>query len=156
VIYKLGDFDKIYQNIISLLEIFYRVVIMQKMHKQYKFLNLLFLGPRMPITAKISILHRISGVLLLVCLPCLLFMVHQLKNDTSYYSYLVGSDMGYFYKLVLTIFMWAILHHLFAGIRHLLLDLHIGIRKSCANSSAWIVLIITLAVTAVMAYLIWY
>jgi succinate dehydrogenase / fumarate reductase cytochrome b subunit len=129
---------------------------MQKPHKQYKFLNLLFLGPRMPINAKISILHRISGVLLLICLPFLLFMVHHLKTDTNYYNYLVSSDMGYFYKLVFTIFMWAILHHLFAGIRHLFLDIHIGIKQACANSSAWLVLLITLTLTAIMAYLIWY
>lgn len=128
---------------------------MQQMRKQYKFLNLLFLGPCMPITAKVSILHRISGILLLVCLPCLLFMAHQLKNDANYYSYLVSSDMGYFYKLVLTVFIWAVIHHLFAGIRHLLLDLHVGIKKSCANSSAWLVLIITIILTAIMTYLIW-
>lgn len=128
---------------------------MQKPRKQYKFLNLLFLGPRMPITAKISILHRVSGLILLVCLPILLFMVHHMKNDSGYYSEIMSTGYGVFYKLVFTIFMWALLHHLFVGIRHLLLDLHIGLKKSCANSSAWLALIMTIIATCFVGYLIW-
>jgi succinate dehydrogenase / fumarate reductase cytochrome b subunit len=47
------------------------------------------------------------------------------------------------------------MHHLFAGIRYLLLDLHIGIAKEPAQSSARVVLIAGLVATAVFAARIW-
>jgi succinate dehydrogenase / fumarate reductase cytochrome b subunit len=58
-------------------------------------------------------------------------------------------------KLIVVGFIWAFVHHLFAGMRYLLLDLHIGIAKEPAQRSAKVVLIAGILATAILAVRIW-
>src|SRR5690606_11316377 len=103
----------------------------------------------MPLPAKLSILHRISGALLFLALP--IFLLPLFGSSVS-------SPEGFeqfrqfaahpLTKLVLLVLIWAYLHHFCAGIRYLILDLHIGIDKPQAGRSAGIVFIVSLALTA--------
>jgi succinate dehydrogenase / fumarate reductase, cytochrome b subunit len=51
--------------------------------------------------------------------------------------------------------LWAFLHHFFAGIRYLLLDLQWGIELKPARGSAWVVLIVSLALTVILGMKLW-
>lgn len=109
------------------------------------------LSYRLPPAGIVSILHRLSGVLLfLVGIPFCLYLLQQsLTSEISFESYraIVGSIPG---KLVLLVLLWAFLHHAIAGIRYLLLDRHMGILKESSRLSAQIVLIVSLLLTAVL------
>ena len=58
-------------------------------------------------------------------------------------------------KLVLIGLLWAYLHHLFAGIRHLALDLHIAEELPAARATSWVVLIASLGLAAVIGAMAW-
>ncbi len=109
------------------------------------------LSYRLPPAGIVSILHRLSGVLLfLVGIPFCLYLLQQsLTSEISFDSYraIVGSIPG---KLVLLVLLWAFLHHAIAGIRYLLLDRHMGILKESSRLSAQIVLVLSLLLTAVL------
>ncbi len=118
-----------------------------------KFLNLFQI--RQPAPAIVSILHRVSGAVLFLFLW--LFLIGLERSLRSPQSY---SDLGAFLdqplmKLVLLGFLWAYLHHAFAGIRHLGLDLRLGIQLPGARVTAYAVLILGFAVTAIVGAVLW-
>jgi len=108
------------------------------------------LSYRLPLPGKVSILHRISGALLFLCLPLVILPLFAMS---------VVSEAGFaamatvlanpVVKLVLLVLLWGYLHHFCAGIRYLVLDLHIGLDKDAAKKSAGVVLGISLALTLV-------
>lgn len=107
---------------------------------------------RLPLPGFVSILHRVSGAALFLMLPLLIWIL-ELSLGTSpssrpAFSALTGNPLV---KLVLFGLCWAYLHHFCAGIRFLLLDLHIGIEKQAARSSATGVLVVSLALTGLIA-----
>ena len=107
---------------------------------------------RLPLAGFVSILHRVSGALLfLVGLPFLLYLFQQsLTSEISYENYRAIAS-HWFAKLVLLALAWAYLHHFCAGIRYLILDLHVGIEKEQARTSASVVLGVSLVLTLVVA-----
>jgi len=107
---------------------------------------------RLPLAGLVSILHRISGALMfLVGIPFILYLFQQsLTSEISYESYR-GLVSHWFAKLVLLALIWAYLHHLCAGIRYLVLDVHVGLEKEQARTSAAVVLGVSLALTFVVA-----
>ena len=107
---------------------------------------------RLPLAGLVSIAHRVSGALLfLVGLPFLLYLFQQsITSEVSFESYR-ATVSGVFPRLVLLALIWADLHHFCAGIRYLLLDLHVGIEKEQARTSASVVFGVSLALTVVVA-----
>lgn len=105
---------------------------------------------RLPWAGKVSILHRISGAVLFLMLPFLLYLFDQsLASEVSYQQF--QAITGHFLvKIICLGLIWAFLHHFCAGIRYLLLDLDIGVDKVDANRSAIIVFFLGLALTAVV------
>jgi len=105
---------------------------------------------RLPWAGKVSILHRISGAVLFLMLPFLLYLLDQsLASEMSYQKFqaITGSV---FVKIICLGLIWAFLHHFCAGIRYLLLDLEIGVDKVDANRSAIFVFFLGLALTAIV------
>ena len=93
----------------------------------------------LPIAALMSILHRGSGVLLFLAIPLVIYFFDlSLRNaqDFSTVTSMLNSVPG---KLGVLAVLWALLHHLFAGIRYLLLDVHIGLTREGARIGAWVV-----------------
>ena len=105
---------------------------------------------RLPWAGKVSILHRISGAVLFLLLPFILYLLDQsLASELSYQKFQVLTG-NVLVKIICLGLVWCFLHHFCAGIRYLLLDLEIGVEKSESNRSAIIVLIIGIALTAVV------
>lgn len=94
---------------------------------------------RFPVTAIASIAHRISGLLLFLWIPFLIyFMAVSVRSERDYLAILSWLDNG-LVKFSLLIFLWALVHHLLAGIRYLLLDIDVGVDLKSARLSAWFV-----------------
>ena len=107
---------------------------------------------RLPPAGIVSILHRVSGALMfLVGLPVMLYLLQQSLGSASSFESYRSFVSGGFAKLVLIVLTWAYLHHLCAGIRYLLLDLHIGTDKERSRASALASVAVSLALTAVFA-----
>lgn len=106
---------------------------------------------RMPLAAIVSILHRISGALMFVLLPFILYLLEQSLMSEISFEYFKGIASHWFVKLVILALCWAYLHHFSAGIRHLMMDVHIGLSKDGARKSAAAVLGISLFLTALVA-----
>lgn len=109
------------------------------------------LGYRLPMAGIVSILHRVSGVLLFLALPLLLWMFELSLTSELSYERLRGFAGSILVKLVLVALAWAFLHHLVAGIRFLVLDLHVGVDKQASASSARAVLGVSLLLAAAAA-----
>jgi len=106
---------------------------------------------RLPVPGIVSILHRISGLLIFLFLPLLLWLFDMSLSSDRSFERLVDFCSGTMARVVLLGLGWALLHHLCAGLRFLLLDLHIGADKPLARRNSWIVLAVSLALTAVLA-----
>ncbi|HZN23613.1 MAG TPA: succinate dehydrogenase, cytochrome b556 subunit [Burkholderiales bacterium] len=118
-----------------------------------KFLNLLQI--RQPIPAVVSILHRISGALLFLFLWIFLIgLQRSLASPESYLQLKAFIDEP-LVKLVILGLVWAYLHHTFAGIRHLGLDLRLGIELPGARMTAYAVLALALGLTVIAGVLLW-
>jgi succinate dehydrogenase / fumarate reductase cytochrome b subunit len=102
-----------------------------------RFLNLLQI--RMPIGAVASIAHRISGVLLFLILPAAVFLLELSVRSPEGFNQARAILHAPLVQLLGLVLAWALLHHLLAGIRFLLLDLEIGIERKQARASAWLV-----------------
>lgn len=103
--------------------------------------NLNLLTIRFPLTAVASILHRVAGVMLLVCVPALLWLLHlSLKSAADFYSI-----QAYFhhpvYKWLIWLFGSAFSYHLLAGVRHLVMDCGVGEGKTMAKLTAAAVIV---------------
>lgn len=102
---------------------------------------------RLPLPALVSILHRIAGVMLLLALPlCAVLLDWALRDAQGFAAVatLLGHPLFQPFALLL---LWALLHHLFAGARLLLLDLGWGLARGEARRSARLTLLAALALT---------
>ena len=121
--------------------------------KRPKFLHLTEI--RLPLPGIVSILHRVSGAGLFLCLPILLYLFSASlgsADDFAHYKQIVANPLV---KLFLFGLLWAYLHHFCAGIRFLLLDLHVGIGLAEARKSSYAVLAVSLALTALIGVALW-
>ncbi|ATD65380.1 succinate dehydrogenase, cytochrome b556 subunit [Neisseria weixii] len=110
---------------------------------------------RLPIPGIVSILHRISGVVLFIALPVLLYLLSgtlSQQSDFEAYRAFVSNPLV---KLALIGLLWAYLHHSLAGIRFLLLDAHKGLELNTARNTAKLVFVAALVLTVVIGALLW-
>ncbi len=109
----------------------------------------------LPVPGLVSIFHRVSGALLFLGLIWFLFLLDMSLASESGFTQ-VGEWLRYPIAKVLVIgSIWAFLHHMCAGIRHLFLDIDIGTSLHAARRSAFAVFIVSLALTASIAVRIW-
>ncbi|OMG52662.1 succinate dehydrogenase, cytochrome b556 subunit [Azonexus hydrophilus] len=105
---------------------------------------------RLPLPGKVSILHRVSGAGLFLCLPVMLWLFSaSLESPESYASFQSVAGMLPV-KVILAGLLWAFVHHFCAGIRFLLLDMHIGIEKEAAGKSAAVVFAVSIPLTLIL------
>ena len=106
-------------------------------NKRPVFLNLLRI--RQPPAAVLSIGHRISGVLMVLLLPLLIYLLDLSLRGPGAYARITAWFDGWAGKLLLVALAWMLAHHLLAGIRFLMLDVHWGVERQSARRSAWVV-----------------
>ncbi len=109
------------------------------------------LAYRLPAGGFASFLHRFSGALMFLAMPFALWLFDLSLTSELSYARLAEAFSNWFVKLLLLGLSWALLHHLVTGIRHVLLDLHIGIEKEAAARSAILVYVISLPLTLLAA-----
>ena len=105
--------------------------------KRPKFLNLFKI--HLPVTGVTSFAHRVSGALLFVSLPFWIYIFSLSLHNEASFKIAQGYLTSAWTKLALLVLLWSILHHLLAGIRFLLLDIHLGNSLKSARRSAWLV-----------------
>jgi len=105
---------------------------------------------RLPLAAKVSILHRASGALMFLGFPLLLWVLDLSLSSERSWEELRRFASGTLSRIVLLGLGWALLHHTCAGIRFLLIDLEVGISRQGAGRGALAVLCASLAMTLVL------
>jgi succinate dehydrogenase / fumarate reductase cytochrome b subunit len=112
---------------------------------------------RLPAAGWVSILHRASGLLLVVFLPFLIWLFDKSVSDEITFETFrgafiagIGALPAWIVKLVVLVLMWAFLHHLCAGVRHLYQDITHSVSKEAGRQSAQAVLAVSLVLTVVL------
>jgi succinate dehydrogenase / fumarate reductase, cytochrome b subunit len=118
-----------------------------------KHLNLFVI--KQPLPAIMSILHRVSGVFLFLFLALLLWLLQASLASQASFDNMRAVAAHPLMKLLVILMVWSYLHHLFAGLRHLAFDMHIGADLGVARASSVAVMVASLALTAVAAVAIW-
>ena len=112
---------------------------------------------RLPPAGIVSILHRVSAVVLFLLLPFVVWMLDSsLTSEISYDSFTnvfaagVAGIPAWFVKLVVLGLLWAYLHHFIAGVRHLWMDATHSVSKAQGHSSALVTLGLSIALTLLL------
>ena len=113
---------------------------------------------RLPAAGWVSILHRVSGALMFLLMPFIIWMFDSsITSEISFAKFAAAFNVGlgfipgWFMKLVSLAIIWAYLHHFIAGIRHLYMDTFHAVTKEFGKSSAVATLVLSLGLTAVLA-----
>ena len=109
---------------------------------------------RLPPAGFVSILHRVSGLLMFLLLPFIIWLFDKSLSTFASYDSLTSvfqGSLGWLVKLVCLGLIWAYLHHFCAGLRHLFMDVnHHAVTKEFGKSSAITVLVISLLLTVAL------
>lgn len=104
---------------------------------------------KLPATGIVSILHRISGVLMVLSIPAAAILLHLALSGPQGFETAAEFLHNGLVRLALLVLAWALLHHVFAGVRYLLLDLGIGLERPVARRSAWTAMVAAIAVLVI-------
>jgi succinate dehydrogenase / fumarate reductase cytochrome b subunit len=114
-------------------------------------------GYRLPPAGIVSILHRVSAVLMFLLLPFVMWMMDaSLSSEISYDGFTnvfaagVGWCPAWFVKLVVLGLLWGYLHHFIAGVRHLWMDATHSVSKAQGHNSAIVTLTLSIGMTLVL------
>ena len=110
---------------------------------------------KLPLPGFVSILHRISGLLLFIALPLLLLMLQYSLRSIETYTQLLAVLAHPLAKLMLLGLLWAFLHHFCAGLRYLAIDLDYGVKLAQARASSKMVLAVSLVLTVLLGVKLW-
>lgn len=104
-----------------------------------------------PVTAILSILHRISGVLMFLAIPLMLWVLEYSLNSQDDFNQLSAILSSFSMRFIVWVVLSALLYHVVAGIRHLLMDGHlISESLKSGRMSAWIVLFVSFVLIALL------
>lgn len=112
---------------------------------------------RLPPAGIVSILHRISGAVLFLLMPFVIWMFDtsvssEISYDTFTSIFTNGCAFvpGWFFKLIALGLIWAYLQHFIAGVRHLIMDATHAVGKEQGRSSAQVTLALSIALTVIL------
>ena len=112
---------------------------------------------RLPAAGWVSILHRVSGALMFLLLPFIVWLFDKsISSEISFTKFKsavsvgIGVYPGWFIKLTLLALIWAYLHHLFAGLRHLFMDATHSVSRAFGHRSAVWTLSLSLGLTVLL------
>ncbi len=112
---------------------------------------------RLPPAGVVSILHRVSGFLMFLLMPFIIWMFDtSLTSEITYGQFTsvfvggIGPVPGFFFKLVVLALIWAYLHHFIAGLRHLWMDMTHAVTREFGQRSAIVTLALSVLLTLVL------
>ena len=112
---------------------------------------------RLPLAGWVSILHRVSGALMFLLLPFIIWLFDtSVSSEISFARFRAAFNVGLGFvpgvivKLVALALIWAFLHHLIAGLRHLYMEVTHKLTKEFGRSSAMSVLVLSLGLTVIL------
>ena len=112
---------------------------------------------RLPLAGVVSILHRVSGLLMFALLPFIIWLFdNSLSSEISYDTFTsafvagIGFVPAWFVKLVVLALIWAFLHHAIAGVRHVWMDMTHSVSMEQGRSSAIVTLVSSLVLTVLL------
>lgn len=113
---------------------------------------------RLPVAGIVSILHRISGAIMFILMPFIIWMFDtSISSEISFAKFKSAFNVGMLglpgiiWKLVALALIWAYLHHFIAGLRHLWMDIsHTAVSKEFGKSSAAFTLAVSIGLTLVL------
>ena len=108
---------------------------------------------RLPPAGIVSILHRISGVVMFLLMPFIIWMFDtSVSSEISFdeFTSVFRGDFGWFFKLLALGLIWAYLHHFIAGVRHLIMDATHSVSKEQGHSTAIVTLALSIGLTVVL------
>ncbi len=113
---------------------------------------------RLPLAGIVSILHRVSGALMFILMPFIIWMFDtSISSEISFAKFKSAFNLGMLglpgmlWKLVALALIWAFLHHFIAGLRHLWSDTHhSAVSKEFGKTSALVTLALSVFLTLVL------
>ena len=105
---------------------------------------------RLPIAGVVSLAHRASGILMFLAMPFIVYLLDLSVQSHEGFEQVLFILQHPFLVAVQVLFVWALAHHFFAGIRFLLIDADIAIEKIPANRSAWLVMFLAGSVVVIV------
>ncbi|MEN9688052.1 MAG: succinate dehydrogenase, cytochrome b556 subunit [Pseudomonadota bacterium] len=112
---------------------------------------------RLPAAGWVSILHRVSGALMFLLLPFIIWLFDKsVSSEISFAKFRAAFNVGvgmypaWFINLVVLALIWAYLHHLIAGLRHLFMDATHSVSREFGRSSAVFTLVVSIALTGLL------
>jgi succinate dehydrogenase / fumarate reductase cytochrome b subunit len=126
---------------------------MHKKNKRPVYLNLFKI--RLPISGFVSIVHRVTGVMLVLFLPLSLYFLDVSLKGEEQFAQIRDWFSGVSGRISLGIVVWLFAQHFFSGFRHLLLDIDIGVDKATAHASSWITFVLSLITVVVLETVLW-
>ncbi len=118
-------------------------------------INLDLASLKYPPMAIVSILHRISGIVLFLLLPFMLFVLSWSVHSEDRFAQMKVMLANPYYKFLLWMFAAAFAYHLLAGIRHMIMDLGYGETLSSSRRSAVLIIVLTVISTLLLGIWIW-
>lgn len=117
------------------------------------FLNLLQI--RLPLGGVLSIIHRVSGVLLVLAIPVLIYFLQLLNGGEEAFAQALAFMQTVSGKIIFSLITWLLIQHSISGIRHLLMDLDFSYNKYIARKTALLAFSFSFLLIAVSGALIW-
>lgn len=112
---------------------------MQQAKSRPVFLNLMQI--RLPVSGVMSIIHRLTGVVMVLAIPLLIYLLDLSLSGEAGFAAAAALFGSAWVRLLLFLFLWGLMHHLLAGIRYLLIDIDIGVDKPLFRQTAWGVIV---------------
>lgn len=120
--------------------------------KRPVYLNLLQI--RLPIGGVVSIIHRITGALMVLLIPYALYLLQASLESPMRFEQVRATLAAGFGRLAVLAALFVLVQHLFSGIRHLFMDIDVGVEKDAARRSAWLTLAASVVTVALLGVLL--
>lgn len=126
---------------------------MKKAGQRPVYLNLFQI--RLPHGGLLSIVHRITGVLLILAIPVFIYTLQLLNDGAGGYSQALSLMQSFPGKIFSSLIVWVLIQHTLSGVRHLLMDMGFSYDKNIARKTADAAFLLSLLLIILTGVLIW-
>ena len=110
---------------------------------------------KLPLTAIVSITHRLSGVVLFLGFGLLLYLLEFSLRSEASFTVIVEKMESFVFRFLIWVCLSALIYHVVAGIRHLFMDMGIGDTKNCGKTTAFFSICISSVLISLLGVWLW-